>query len=119
MAAGKLNLLAEQGAVFRRVVRYENPDETPVNLTGYTARMHVRKQPFNATPILELASGNGISIDGATGTITLTIPATTMANAPATEKAFYDLELIPPSGEADVIRLIEGKFTIASEVTRE
>lgn len=119
MSAGTYNIVANQGSVFRRVIRYESPDESPIDLTGYSARMHVRKQPYDATPVLELTTENdSIAIDGETGTITLGIPATTMASVPS-GTAFYDLELVPPSGEDDAFRLLEGSFTIKREVTRE
>lgn len=119
MSAGTYNMTAEQGAAFSRVIRYEDADEQPVNLTGYTARMQVRRQPYSATPLLELTTENdGITLGGATGEITLSISATTMADAQAGE-CWYDLELLPAGSEDDVVRLIEGKFRIKREVTRE
>ena len=55
-------------------------------------------------------------MDGVNGTIELAITATAMSDL-AAGKYFYDLELY---GENDlIVRLIEGRFTVKAEVTRQ
>ena len=39
MTAAKYDIQIEQGATFRRVLRWEQSDGTPVDLTGATAKM--------------------------------------------------------------------------------
>jgi len=89
---------------------------TPVSLSGYTARMHIRETVGSSTTELELTSPSaGIVIDDAAKTITLTISAVDTAALDMTS-GVYDLELV--SGSGVVTRLLEGTVTITEEVTR-
>lgn len=115
MPAGLYNFLAEQGATLERVITYTDPDGVIINLTSYTALMQVRSTAASATVILELSTGSGITINGAAGTLTLFVDATTMA-ALTPGSFVYDLEITSPGSV--VTRLIEGKFVIKAEVTR-
>ncbi len=122
MPAGTYTIVAEQGARLFRRFRYETETDgvyAPVDLTGYTARMSVRQHLWVTEPLIALTSDvdGGITLGGVAGTVEIDIPATTMANAPAV-KAQYDIELVPPSGEANAIRFLEGAFIIKAEVTR-
>ena len=115
MQPGKVNFKTPQGSTFTRTLVYK-VDGTAVDLTGYTARMQVRKSVTDSTVLLSLTTDNStIVITGATGTVTLTVPATTMA-AVAAGSWVYDLEIV--SGGSVVTRLIEGKFVVTPEVTR-
>lgn len=88
----------------------------PVELTGYTARMHIRDSVDATTTLLELTTENGgIAIDTANKKITLTITAA-QAEAITWESAVYDLELVATGGA--VTRLLEGAITVSKEVTR-
>ncbi len=79
--------------------------------------MHVREEVDSASTILVLTTENGrISLGGASGTVTLTVPAATMAGLTA-GKYVYDLELVAPVSGV-VSRLIQGNFVIRPEVTR-
>lgn len=133
MLAGKYNLICQQGATFDLLMtlQYPNPD-FPANcvdpndcpqyvnwdLTGYTARMQVRKYLESASPIVELLSSNSdskiITLGGVDGTLHLFIRAEDTRLL--TQSGFYDLEIISPSNEVD--RIIEGTFTVSLEVTR-
>lgn len=115
MQPGKVNFKTPQGSTFTRTLVYK-VDGSAVNLTGYTARMQVRKSVTDSTVLLSLATDDSsIVITGATGTITLTVPATTMA-AVSAGSWVYDLEIVSSGGV--VTRLIEGKFVVTPEVTR-
>jgi hypothetical protein len=86
------------------------------DLSGYTARMHIRELIDDATTIVELTSAAGdIGIVVETALITITIAADVTA-AFDFEEAVYDLELI--SGTNVVTRLVEGDVTLIKEVTR-
>ncbi len=115
MAAGIYNFICEQGATFTRVLNATDDANDPIDLTGYTARMQVRRD-LDATGILiELTTENGrITLGGATGDITLTIDADDTSAIP--RPGVYDLELESDSGI--VIRLLKGAFTLDSEVTK-
>lgn len=114
--AGLYNITCDQGATFSRTLTWTDPAKNPRNLTGYTARMHVRTTADATTTLIELTTANSrISLGGTAGTITLTISATdTAALTPG--KYVYDLELVSGGGVVD--RLIEGNFVVKAEVTR-
>ena len=114
MGAGIYNTEIEQGAKFTRTITVSDRD-----LTGYTARMHLRQYKESTDTYLELTTDNSrITITpGSDSVITLTVDATDTDDL-SFSKAFYDLELIPASGEADVERLLEGTITLSKEVTR-
>lgn len=87
-----------------------------VDLTGYTARMQMRTAVGATDVLVDLTTENsGITLDAATGEITLSMSATDTA-ALAWRQAVYDLELVAPSGF--VTRLAEGSVQVTPEVTR-
>jgi hypothetical protein len=115
MAAGKYNIVIEQGATFSLPLTWKTSSGVLFNLTGYTARMQVRQHNEATSPLLTLTTENGgIVLGGAAGTIIVTIAATVTAGLPSGE-ARYDLELV---NGAIVTRLIEGRATISREITR-
>ena len=116
MAAGNYDILIEQGATFLFNITYKNSAGTPINLTGYTARMQVRQKYSSPTTLLSFTSAGGnIVLGGAAGTIAVTGSADATAGvAPCC--GVYDLELISPSGI--VTRLVSGVANITPEVTR-
>lgn len=118
MPAGRVNITIEQGATFARTVQWLQADGvTPVSLTGYVARMQIRRGYTSATTLISLTSSPaaGLVITAATGTVAITITDEQTATLPA-GSAVFDLEL--ESGGGVVYRLLEGKATITPEVTR-
>jgi len=113
---GKLNLVAYQGASWDYTLTWL-AGGTPVNLTGYQARMQVRESYDASTPILSLTAGTGITLGGTAGTIYLEASATTTAafDGVPNKQYIYDLELENAGIET---RLVEGTFTVNPEVTR-
>jgi hypothetical protein len=109
-----LNLTCKQGSTFTRRLTYKI-NNVIVNLTGYTARMQVRPDHASQNLILNLSVGNGITIDGEHGTVSITVTASTTASIPASTYV-YDIELIAP--DTTVQRILEGKFIVTPEVTR-
>ena len=106
------------------VLRLRNPDNpetgdpgSPLDLTGYTARMQVRGTVGSPDTLFSLTSdlGGGITIIGATGTMTLLVSDSVTA-AWTWTYGVYDLEIESPSGETT--RLLKGEVEINSEVTR-
>jgi hypothetical protein len=118
MAAAKLKLLIEQGATFRKVLTWKaGTPAVAVNLTGCTARMHMRGVITDTVPLITLTTENGgITLGGVAGTIELVITATATAAITWTT-AVYDLEIVFASG--DVRRLVYGPVTVTPEVTRD
>lgn len=120
MAAAKLKLVIEQGATFRKTLTWKaGTPATPVDLTGCTARMHIRAVITDATPLLSLTTEDGgITLGGTAGTIVLYIRPTVTEDITWTT-AVYDLEIVfPAAPEPDVRRLVHGTVTVTPEVTR-
>lgn len=116
MPAGFYNITCEQGATFTRILTWKDSNGLPVNLSGYTARMHVRKDYESQIIVLELTTENGrISIIPNIGRITLSVDDTTTSQL-VPSSYVYDLELVSSSGT--VTRLVEGAFVVKPEVTR-
>jgi hypothetical protein len=110
-----------QGATFDQTLFYEtgNPP-SPVDLSGYGAKMQIRSKPESKAVILELstqAGNNRITLNygSQNGAIRLFISATDTANLSVCEKAVYDLELYLGSVTT---RILQGNVIISPEVTR-
>jgi len=113
------NFTCNQGATFNRTITWKDSANAAYDLTGYTARMHVRTAIDAANTIITLTTSNSritLGSNAATkGQITLNISAADTANlTPAIY--VYDLELVSGGGVVD--RLIEGNFVVKAEVTR-
>jgi hypothetical protein len=131
MTPGQVNFLCPQGSTFSKQITYKisnpefdssqpssesNPEDIPVDLTGYSARMQVRQNYYSEDTVVNLSTGgNGIFLGGSEGTIDIFIDNNTTANFPA-GSWLYDLEVESSSGI--VGRLIEGSFIVTPEVTR-
>ena len=106
-----------QGATFNQTLFYETGEPSaPVNLSGYTAKMHIRSKPESKALILELSTTNGrIVLNETTGSIRLFISASDTASLSVCDKAVYDLELTTGS---ITTRILQGNVIISPEVTR-
>ena len=105
---------AGQGETFDRTVTWKI-DDVAVNLTGYTARMQIRKHTTSASAAVSLTSSSGLTLGGAAGTVQIVISATATA-ALDPGRYVYDLELVSSGGV--VTRVLEGSIVFTAEVTR-
>lgn len=122
--ATTLDLALTQGATFRRHLVWRQPqtDEqkaagqpgTPYDLTGASAHMQIRTK-VNRPSLLDLHDGDGITLGGPAGTITIELaPEQTMA-LELKRPGVYDLFVIFPSG--DVLRVVQGGVSVSLAVT--
>lgn len=135
----KRNLVIRQGATFRKIftwfaypyqvfvrdgIVYKESDgrkapvadREPIDLTGCTARMHIRGKIDDASPLFVLTTENSrIVLGGTAGTASLFIADEDTALMTWTS-GVYDLEIAHPNG--DVTRLAEGSISVSKEVTR-
>ena len=89
---------------------------TPIDLTGYTARMKI-KDRVGGTVLISLATGgSGIVVDNSAKTITITIAASVTELATWTE-GVYDLEMVSSDVVPVVTELLAGTVTVSDEVT--
>jgi hypothetical protein len=120
-------MTCQQGSTFRRTIEIEQPnlaeDPTgqtfePFDLSGYSARMQVRRTIDSASFILELTTQNGAltinpTVD-AVNQIYIDVSASVTASVDA--GGVYDIEIINPDGT--VSRVLQGIFNLSPEVTR-
>jgi hypothetical protein len=130
MAAGKQDILIEQGATFRWVITLYNPlldlggdpvsppqadENNPVDLTGYTARMQVREKVDSPDPMLSISDATG-EITGLDNTGLIEIEVADEVTSTISKSGVYDLEIESAGGI--VTRLFQGKARLSKEVTR-
>lgn len=115
MPAATYNTVIEKGNTARRIWTWyaDLARTTPVNLTGYTARMRVRAAVDAAAILVELKTSDGtIVLGGAAGTISLDQAAIYTAGSAANlSTVFFTLYLIAPSGTAT--RTVQGTFQLS------
>jgi len=125
MAAGRYNIVIEQGATYQIELQYKDSTNIPINLTGYSGRMQIRPSIGSPTSYLYLSSslqpdGTGLNFSGSNGTtppasgsIGIFISATT-SSLFTFINGVYDLEI--QSGSI-VTRLLQGNVQVSKEVT--
>jgi len=125
MAAGRYNIIIEQGATYQIELQYKDSNNTPINLSGYSGRMQIRPSIGSPTSYLYLSSslqpdGTGLNFSGsngnippASGSIGIFISAITSSLFTFTT-GVYDLEI--QSGSI-VTRLLQGNVQVSKEVT--
>lgn len=89
---------------------------SPVDLSGYSARLVVIRAGVDALPVLDLASPNDITLGGSAGTTAWDVVASRMA---LFTHPVYQHELtLFPSGDDDLaIRFIKGRVLVRASVT--
>lgn len=106
----------EKGATLRRVFTWLDSSNVPVDLTGRSARMMIRKTLTTSPPLAILTTENGgIELGGALGTVTVKLTAQ-QTSAIAAETGVYDLEIEDADGF--VHRLLKGEVELDPEATR-
>lgn len=118
-----------QGDTFKLplILRGGSISGTPLDLTGYSARMQARTSLEAAEAVIELSSavGEGIVLGGVAGTLELKMtPEQTALFAvgcsdgrlPAIQNYVYDIEIRDPAGE--VYTIMQGSFSVMAGVTR-
>ena len=126
MIAGIYNLTCEQGTTFSRLIEIEQPDlvndpsgQTYIeyNLSGYRARMQVRRTVDNAAYLVSLTSENGgLRVIPGIYENQLQMFMSASVTASITQSGVYDLEIV--DAEGNVSRVLQGTFTLIPEVTR-
>jgi hypothetical protein len=114
MTAGIYNFTIDQGSTFYLNLIYQDSSGVPINLTGNTARMQLRRAFTSTAADLTLTTASGaIVITGATGNILITISDELTGTL---EPGFYlyDLEL---DNGGIITRLIQGQITLSQQVT--
>lgn len=114
--AGKYNLQVDQGSHFSVTLTWRDTDGNLVDLSDWHAKLQVRASKFDdvADPLLEVTDGDGITLGGVDGTITIEFNASQTADLLSGD-CVYDLIMTSP--DAKKYRLIEGKAVVDPQVT--
>lgn len=114
MAAVK-NFTLDQGS--DKTVSFILSDKSgPLDLTGYSAAMQLRRYAFSEEAIDTLTTCNGrLLLDESAGKVTAKFKHENTEGYPG-DTVLYDLELQSPDGE--ITRVVEGKIKVSPEVTR-
>lgn len=109
------NFSLDQGS--DKVVYFVLRDKSgPIDLSGYSAAMQVRRYAFSEAAIDTLTTCNGrLLIDGPAGEITAKFNHANTEQYPG-DTVLYDIELESPDGA--ITRILEGKIKVSPEVTR-
>lgn len=131
-----------QGDTFLLDFVYSDDDNTPIDLSGASAEMHVRRSPLHNKLVCYLDNsypngvmgpsgesdfyfGEGMQVgtggiilnkDGITGAVYIEIDAETVSKIPAA-RHFYDLQIVF-NNPYEVRTILNGTFELAREVTR-
>lgn len=89
------DLKITQHSTYGKVFTVTDNDNTPVDLSSYTADLIIKSSVASSTPILSLSETDGLTL-GADGTITVAITATSTGLL-TFDKAWYYLELVTGS----------------------
>ena len=111
MAAGKHHITIEQGSTFSMTMSLDEPAGTNKNLTGWSFRGQIKKSAYADAPS---ATFTMTDVDLSNGVFKATLSATTTEDLDIGIES-YDIEMEHTDGT--VIRLLQGRATIASEVT--
>jgi len=108
----------KQGSYWSISVILKNDDETIIDLTGYSAKMQIRKDQSTNSKLYDTLSteaGNEkIVITGSEGKLALTI-TDTESSAYVFSSGYYDLEITDLS--AHITRILQGVFSVNKNVT--
>lgn len=111
-----LDIPIEQGATWTLDISVSDENGDAIDLTGYTARMSIKRDSRETAALLELTTANGrIIITADSGLVTLALTAAETAAITTWTRGVYDLELISPAGW--VTRLCEGAVLVTANVT--
>lgn len=119
-SGAKLDMEIVQGATFLVNLEWQTATNTPIDLSGYSARMQIRSEHSSSNVLIELTTANGrIALNTpTTGGIQLKITAAD-AEAISWSSGVYDLELIHTVGAEQVVdNILYGNVTVRKNVTR-
>lgn len=116
---GEFDLTIYQGALFNEQFQFFLANgTTPMNLTGFTARLQMRSTYGAPDAYVTLTTENGgITIeDAAQGLVTIKIDATETALLTQID-GVYDLKMLPDGDEERAVRVMWGTVRLSREVT--
>lgn len=131
MAASNNSFTLEQGTTIQYEIQYVDPDDNPIDLTGYWGKMQIKSSYANNEPIIYATLSSSLDVDGTglnfSGSLGLNPPTSgtigvfISANSSSLfdfSKAKYDLELYSGDPANPItVRLLEGTINLSRQVT--
>lgn len=123
MSAAEVDLELDQGSTWAQPIEWVGEDEQPIDPTGLTLRMQVRRKMADrdtGDPVLSLTSEDGgivVDPEDETFTFMLTASAAVTAGIPA-GRYVYDVEFVVEGADDPVDKLMRGALLVIPEVTR-
>ena len=112
MAAGKYNIVIDQGADFALEFTVKE-DGSAFNLTNYSARAQLRERPHDTTKAADFVC---TIVSASAGTVKMALTnETTKSLTP--KRYYYDLEIFT-TNDAAVTRLLQGDALVSPEVSK-
>lgn len=111
----KVNLSLYRNSKYTHRFNINDSAGSPVDLTGYSARLDMREDSYDDTLLYRATSSDHLLVNAA-GYVVLEIPATTIEDWTFSSAA-YDLVLLPGAVEADAICVARGSVTVYGNIT--
>lgn len=109
MAVAAVNIVVEQGTDYEEVFTINNPDGSPLNLTGYTGSSKIRKFPDSTT-----STPFTVGIVSAAGQVVVSL-ANTVTSELKSGRYYYDV-IITSTATGKKQKVIDGMVLVnASE----
>jgi hypothetical protein len=104
MAVAAVNIVVEQGTDYQEVFTINNPDGTPLDLSGHTGVAKIRKHPesINSTSF-------NVGIVSAAGQVVVSL-ANTVTDDLKAGRYYYDVIVISPSNKKT--KVIDGMVLV-------
>lgn len=102
------NIKAYQGDTFAPVLNFTDENEDPLDLTGITFKMQIRKK--DGTLMQTISQGAGITV-----TLPNTVTFSAIINV---EKGCYEYDLQGTYSNGSVVTFLGGGFEVTKEITQ-
>lgn len=112
----RVSLHIIRGGLFVENVFWQDKMGSPINMEGFTFKMHIRKRYDSATYLVELSTENGrITTDPSEGLVQLFLDEPTVNTLPV-GTFVYDLEYVDSLGYTK--KFLRGLVSVQDEKTR-
>jgi len=114
---GLYDFTVKKGDTWAQVLTFRDGYQTPLNVTGCTARMDIKAAQTDSTSILSLTTAGtsaNMTLGGALGTLTISVAAS-VTSAITNDTGLYDLQIASSTGATTTF--LEGKVTFIDQYT--
>ena len=106
MAVASVNIVIEQGTDYQEVFTVNNPDGSPLDLTGYTGTAKIRKFPESKS-----STSFGVGIVSTAGQVVVSL-ANTVTSGLSGGRYYYDVIITSSGGKK--LKVVDGMVLVNS-----